>query len=49
MPAVIVHVAQQLNDNALVQITKDEYFIFRTPEGEIYDKSVMSGWVYISV
>lgn len=41
LPAVIDNVTEVLNEPAMSQVTDDEYFTFLTPEGELYDKSVI--------
>lgn len=41
LPAVIENVTKVLNEPAMGQVTDDEYFTFLTPEGELYDKSVI--------
>jgi hypothetical protein len=41
LPAVIENVTKVLNEPAMSQVTDDEYFTFLTPEGELYDKSVI--------
>lgn len=32
-----------LDDPRICQVTKDDYFTYLTPEGELYDKSVIPG------
>lgn len=32
-----------LADPALLAVTRDEYFTYLTPEGELYDKSAVPG------
>ncbi|XP_054719248.1 eIF-2-alpha kinase activator GCN1-like [Uloborus diversus] len=39
--AVVYHTCTILKDSAFVQVTKEEYNIFITPEGELYDTSVI--------
>lgn len=41
LPAVIENVTKVLNTPAMSQVTDDEYFTFLTPEGELYDKTVI--------
>lgn len=41
LPAVIENVTNVLNKPAMSQVTDEEYFTFLTPEGELYDKSVI--------
>ncbi|CAG5089337.1 Similar to Gcn1: eIF-2-alpha kinase activator GCN1 (Mus musculus) [Cotesia congregata] len=36
-------VTDYLSDEEILKVTKDEYFIYLTPEGELYDKSVVPG------
>lgn len=40
---MIEAVSNQLKDAQICQISKDDYFTFLTPEGELYDKSVLPG------
>lgn len=39
LPHLLARVNDVLNDQALLHISKDEYFIYKTPEGVLYDKS----------
>ncbi|TRY60563.1 hypothetical protein DNTS_026976 [Danionella cerebrum] len=41
LPRVMDHVTQLLSNPALMQVTRQEYAIMRTPEGELYDKSII--------
>lgn len=41
LPRVIVHVIEGLSRPALLQVTRDEYSTMLTPEGELYDKSII--------
>uniref|UniRef100_A0A8C9ZZ87 GCN1 activator of EIF2AK4 n=1 Tax=Sander lucioperca TaxID=283035 RepID=A0A8C9ZZ87_SANLU len=41
LPRVISHVSEGLSRPALLQVTREEYAIMRTPEGELYDKSII--------
>ena len=41
LPRVMVHVTQWLSNPALRQVTREEYAIMLTPEGELYDKSII--------
>ncbi|XP_066998088.2 stalled ribosome sensor GCN1 [Anabrus simplex] len=43
LPPVMKIVSQYLSDPSVLAVTKDEYFTYLTPEGELYDKSVLSG------
>lgn len=43
LPDITRKVLTQLEDPRICQISKDDYFIFLTPEGELYDKSVIPG------
>lgn len=43
VPVVVSHVITTLKGVAEEKVSTDEYFIFLTPEGELYDKSVLSG------
>lgn len=38
---LISNVTNKLNDPEILKVTKDEYFTYLTPEGELYDKSVL--------
>ncbi|XP_072770375.1 stalled ribosome sensor GCN1-like [Nerophis lumbriciformis] len=40
LPRVISHVAKELSQPALIHITKEEYAIMQTPEGELYDNTI---------
>lgn len=41
LATVIDNVTKVLNEPAMSQVTDDEYFTFLTPDGELYDKSVI--------
>ena len=41
LPRVMDHVTQWLSNPALKQVTRHEYVIMHTPEGELYDKSII--------
>lgn len=43
LPNIISYVLETLEDPELLKITRDEYFTFLTPEGELYDKSIIPG------
>ncbi|XP_058803320.1 stalled ribosome sensor GCN1 isoform X2 [Phymastichus coffea] len=43
LPTLVSHVISKLDDSKIAKLTKDEYFTYLTPEGELYDKSVMPG------
>ncbi|CAG2063309.1 unnamed protein product, partial [Timema podura] len=43
LPPLVIHVGEILGDPAILHVTKAEYFTFLMPEGELYDKSVVSG------
>lgn len=43
LPHVVENVTEKLKQSAMVLVTRDEYFTYLTPEGELYDKSVISG------
>lgn len=47
LPDLVQIVKQYLDEPQIVQITKDEYFTYLTPEGELYDKSVLPELVYV--
>uniref|UniRef100_A0A7N8Y6V6 GCN1 activator of EIF2AK4 n=1 Tax=Mastacembelus armatus TaxID=205130 RepID=A0A7N8Y6V6_9TELE len=41
LPRVISHVIEGLSQPALLQVTREEYAIMLTPEGELYDNSII--------
>ncbi|XP_061622693.1 stalled ribosome sensor GCN1 isoform X2 [Phyllopteryx taeniolatus] len=41
LPRIISHVTEKLSQTALVHVTKEEYAIMLTPEGELYDNSII--------
>ncbi|XP_061672508.1 stalled ribosome sensor GCN1 [Syngnathoides biaculeatus] len=41
LPRVISHITEKLSQTALLHITKEEYAIMLTPEGELYDNSII--------
>ncbi|XP_018587208.2 LOW QUALITY PROTEIN: eIF-2-alpha kinase activator GCN1 [Scleropages formosus] len=41
MPSVMERITYRLSDRALRQVTREEYAIMLTPEGELYDKSII--------
>nr|XP_012138450.1 PREDICTED: translational activator GCN1 isoform X1 [Megachile rotundata] len=41
IPAIVSNVTNKLDDPEILKVTKDEYFTYLTPEGELYDKSVL--------
>lgn len=41
LPIIVDRVISQLNNADMSSVTKDEYFTFLTPDGELYDKSVI--------
>ncbi|XP_034188694.1 lethal (3) 80Fj [Osmia lignaria lignaria] len=41
MPAIVSNVTNKLDDPEILKVTKDEYFTYLTPEGELFDKSVL--------
>lgn len=43
LPTMIDNVINKLGDVNMLKVTKDDYFIYLTPEGELYDKSVIPG------
>ncbi|XP_030761834.1 eIF-2-alpha kinase activator GCN1 isoform X2 [Sitophilus oryzae] len=43
LPSVLTKLKKYLEDPRICQISKDDYFTFLTPEGELYDKSVIPG------
>ncbi|XP_051924087.1 eIF-2-alpha kinase activator GCN1 [Hippocampus zosterae] len=41
LPRVISHITKELSQPALVHVTREEYAIMLTPEGELYDNSII--------
>ena len=41
LPRVISHVTKGLSNPALLQVTREEYDIMLTPEGELHDNSII--------
>uniref|UniRef100_A0A3Q3F6D5 GCN1 activator of EIF2AK4 n=1 Tax=Kryptolebias marmoratus TaxID=37003 RepID=A0A3Q3F6D5_KRYMA len=41
LPRVISHVVEGLSQPSLLQVTREEYSIMQTPEGELYDNSII--------
>lgn len=41
--ALVPSILHKLEDMEILKVTKDEYFTYLTPEGELYDKSVLPG------
>lgn len=41
LPRVISHVMEGLSRPALLHVTREEYAIMLTPEGELYDNSII--------
>ncbi|XP_061586476.1 stalled ribosome sensor GCN1 [Cololabis saira] len=41
LPRVIVHVIEGLSRPALLHVTREEYAIMQTPEGQLYDNSII--------
>lgn len=46
VPLIVNHVTSTLKELSGVKVTRDEYFTFLTPEGELYDKSILSGYEF---
>lgn len=40
---ILEYVKDKMSDARIRQITKDDYFTYLMPEGELYDKSVLPG------
>ena len=38
---VVTKVTQSLTDNELLKVTVEDYMVYETPEGELYDKSAV--------
>lgn len=45
IPKVVNVITQNLKNTAGCHVTRDEYFTYLTPSGELYDKSVIPGYV----
>ncbi|XP_008548705.1 eIF-2-alpha kinase activator GCN1 [Microplitis demolitor] len=43
LPSLVKVITDYLDDPEILKVTKDEYFTYLTPEGELYDKSVVPG------
>lgn len=43
LPSLVKSVTMYLGDPEILKVTKDEYFTYLMPEGELYDKSVIPG------
>ncbi|XP_051176736.1 eIF-2-alpha kinase activator GCN1 [Leptopilina boulardi] len=43
LPPLVRSIVEKLDDPEILKITKDEYFTYLTPEGELFDKSVLPG------
>ena len=41
LPILVKNVCDQLNNSKMSNVTDDEYFTYLTPDGELYDKSVI--------
>ncbi|TNN77641.1 eIF-2-alpha kinase activator GCN1 [Liparis tanakae] len=41
LPRIIIHVTEGLSRPALLHVTREEYAIMQTPEGELYDNSII--------
>ncbi|XP_043511247.1 eIF-2-alpha kinase activator GCN1 [Frieseomelitta varia] len=41
LPGIVFNITNKLDDPEILKVTKDEYFTYLTPEGELYDKSVL--------
>uniref|UniRef100_UPI0037E8FE79 stalled ribosome sensor GCN1 n=1 Tax=Semicossyphus pulcher TaxID=241346 RepID=UPI0037E8FE79 len=41
LPRVIIHITEGLSRPALLQVTREEYAIMLTPEGDLYDNSII--------
>lgn len=46
LPELLESISTQLQDPRICQVSKDDYFTFLTPEGELYDKTVVPGYDY---
>ncbi|KAK0092981.1 hypothetical protein PV326_000188 [Microctonus aethiopoides] len=43
LPSIMRNITNNLSDPEICKVTKDEYFTYLTPDGELYDKSVIPG------
>lgn len=43
LPTIITYAMEKLNKSAAAVVSREEYLIYLTPEGELFDKSVISG------
>ncbi|XP_022916125.2 stalled ribosome sensor GCN1 [Onthophagus taurus] len=43
---IVMYSISHLSNQKILEITKDDYFIYLTPEGDLYDKSVLPGDEY---
>ncbi|GBP56848.1 eIF-2-alpha kinase activator GCN1 [Eumeta japonica] len=43
VPSLVSSVLDKLREEELLRVTRDEYFTYLTPEGELYDKSIIPG------
>ncbi|KAL0272371.1 UNVERIFIED_CONTAM: hypothetical protein PYX00_005366 [Menopon gallinae] len=43
LPTIISYAMDRLNKSAAATVTREEYLTYMTPEGELFDKSVISG------
>ena len=41
LPPVIQYVSRLLGNTELTQVTREDYGIFLTPDGELYDRSLL--------
>lgn len=41
VPLLVRHVIGELQNNSMFEVTDTDYFTFKTPEGELYDQSVL--------
>ena len=44
VPQLVSYVQTQLDQPSFLQVTHDDYGIFLTPDGELYDKAILDRW-----
>lgn len=47
LPQLISTISASMENPALCQVTREEFAIMKTPEGELYDKSIIQRWGFI--
>ena len=41
VPQLVAYVQTQMDEPSLLQVTHEDYGIFLTPDGELYDKAIL--------